>query len=127
MIELSLRPVVTEGFSMQPLGADEEITVKLTGNADMAATPILATWLPRVHADAVRLNIRLVTFDLRELYFMNSSCLKCFASMLTSLRPPREGGYEVRFLASATLHWQSRSLGPLQAIAKDNVKIERAS
>src|SRR5262245_43831914 len=99
--------------------------VRVTGNADMTVTTKLGPYLEQLHAEALRLGVKRMTFDIRELYFLTSACLKCFATMLAAvaqLEPPRR--YSVRFLANSNLHWQRRSLEALRCVAQDIIEIE---
>ncbi|HKQ70942.1 MAG TPA: hypothetical protein VJT73_16465 [Polyangiaceae bacterium] len=114
-----------ERFSIDSTETDGGIAVRLSGNADMIVTGHLSSYLERLHTDAMAKGMRQVTFDVRELYFLTSSCLKCIATFLSgaaSVEPERR--YRVRFLANHMLHWQRRSLEALRCVATDIIEIE---
>jgi hypothetical protein len=122
---ISSRPVSIDGFTVQPSHTGDEIKVVLTGNADMTVTTKLGPYLDGLHSDAIALGVKRITFNIRELYFLTSSCLKCFATMLATaaaLEPRRR--YAVRFLANPNLHWQRRSLEALRCVAQEIVEID---
>jgi hypothetical protein len=91
----------------------------------MVVTTKLGPYLESLHAEAMRSGVQRVTFDIRELYFLTSSCLKCFATMLATVAAvePRFR-YSVRFLANQNLHWQRRSLEALRSVAQNIIEIE---
>jgi hypothetical protein len=104
MTAASLPQVVRETFAIQTLPADRnEVAVKLTGNGDLQMKPALADFLKALHEEARRLGATRVRVDLTELYFMNSSCLKCAADWLgtvaKALAPER---YRVEFITNPT-------------------------
>ncbi len=125
---LSTPPVSIDGFTLEPTQVGDQVIVRLIGNADMSVTSKLGPYLDKLHVEAMRLGVKRMTFDIRELYFLTSSCLKCFATMLATvaeLEPARR--YRVRFLANSNLHWQRRSLEALRCVAKDIIEVETAT
>lgn len=123
--ELTLPVVQKEGFSLVPTLKDQTLVVRFAGNGDMEATPILGMYLKRVHEEVCRLAIREVVFDIGELYFMNSSCLKAFITWLCLVHEMEEADRCVaRFLSNPRLHWQRRSLEALRHYAPDVVRID---
>jgi hypothetical protein len=125
MTGASLPQVVRETFAIQTLPADRnEVAVKLTGNGDLQMKPALADFLKALHEEARRLGATRVKVDLTELYFMNSSCLKCVADWLgtvaKALAPER---YRVEFITNPNLRWQRRSLSALRSFARDVVQV----
>jgi len=122
---LSTPPVSIDGFTLEPSQVGDQVTVRLVGNADMSVTTKLGPYLDKLHAEALSLGVRRMTFDIRELYFLTSSSLKCFATMLAAvaqLDSARQ--YRVRFLANSNLHWQRRSLEALRCVAQNVIEIE---
>jgi len=122
---LSTPPVSIDGFTLEPNQIGDQVTVRLVGNADMSVTTKLGPYLDKLHAEAIRLGVKRMTFDIRELYFLTSSSLKCFATMLAAvaqLDAARQ--YRVRFLANSNLHWQRRSLEALRCVAQNVIEIE---
>jgi hypothetical protein len=122
---LGLAPVVQTGFSLTPSLDSGEFVVKFAGNADMAAVATLAAYLRLVHREAQSLQSKEVTFDLKELYFMNSSCFKSFVTWIDQVSSgSAEGLYKIKFLGNPKLHWQRRSLEALRCLAQNLVTVE---
>src|SRR5438045_1903626 len=89
----------------------EQITLRLEGTADTQSREQFEDYIHRVHDEAQRLGVKTVRVDLRELEFMNSSCLKVFVwwlSQLNELGPDKQ--YKLVFHSSPKLMWQRRSL-----------------
>lgn len=122
---LALNDVTAESITLQARLADGEIVARLSGTADTGVREQLEEFFTQLHAEAVRLNATAVVVDVRELEFMNSSCLKVFVSWLAQLREletPHQ--YKVRFRSNPQLLWQRRSLAALSCFAIDLVTIE---
>src|SRR3954451_24221550 len=100
-----------------------DIVLRLTGTADIAAQQHLEPLLGAVHAQVAALGVSRVQVDLRELQFMNSSCIKDVIVWLEKVRKA-EKAYLVTFLSSEARPWQRRSLQALQQFAKGIVSIE---
>ena len=101
------------------------MNVRLVGSAESVVMGALGKMLGKVHGEAIRLEVREVTVDMRELEFMNSSCFKAFVSWLGELQnldPGRQ--YRIRFLSDEQKHWQRRSLGALSCFAVDLIQID---
>ena len=63
-----------------------------------------------------------VEFDVRALYFLNSSCLKAFISFICGLAG--QGlKCKVQFVTDARLGWQRRSLTALERMSPELVSI----
>ncbi|WP_437964230.1 hypothetical protein WMF04_31520 [Sorangium sp. So ce260] len=125
MSSLRVEPVVTDSFGIEPSLRDDTLSIKLSGTGDMAAAPPLGICLKALHAEVLRLSINVVEFDVRALYFLNSSCLKGFISFICGL-----GGQgmksKVVFITDARLGWQRRSLAALERMSPDLVSIADA-
>ena len=122
---LSLNDIVAEQMTMQGRLADDSVVVRLSGTADTAVREQLEEFFTQLHAEAVRLNTPTVVVDVRELEFMNSSCLKVFVAWLAQLRELQAPvQYKVRFHSNPKLLWQRRSLAALSCFAIDLVTIE---
>jgi anti-anti-sigma regulatory factor len=65
-------------FSAQVSTSDRRFQINLTGTADLLVSGQLDALLRQVHLEAQRFPAEEVTVDVRELEFMNSSCLKSF-------------------------------------------------
>jgi hypothetical protein len=125
MSVLDIDAVNKPSFSLAPTLADARLTIKFSGNADMAAISTLSVYLKSVHIQAQKLGVREVAFDLRELYFMNSSCFKSFVTWIEAASSAdKSEAYRIKFLANAKLHWQRRSLEALRCLADHIVSVE---
>jgi anti-anti-sigma factor len=101
------------------------IVVSVSGNADMAVSDPWRAFLQAIDAEARRLSVDEMVFELRELYFMNSSCLSVLMRMIHNLvQGSGEPGYRMRFKANPNLRWQKRSLLALSSLARDRVIVE---
>lgn len=115
---------VTEAtFSGCAMHDGNDIVVRLTGTADIAAQPHLEPLFVAVHAQVAALGVGRVQVDLRELQFMNSSCIKDVIVWLEKIRKA-EKSYLVTFLSSEARPWQRRSLLALKQFGKGIVSIE---
>jgi hypothetical protein len=105
--------------------APPEVNVRLVGSAETVAVPSLGRLLGKLHGEAMRLSVREVTVDLRDLEFMNSSCFKAFVSWLSALQDlDATKQYRIRFLSDAGKHWQRRSLGALSSFAMHLIQVD---
>ncbi|WP_437541851.1 MULTISPECIES: hypothetical protein [unclassified Sorangium] len=123
MSGLRVEPVVTDSFGIEPTLRDDTLGVKLTGTGDMAAAAPLGLCLKALQGEVMRLSISAVQFDIRALYFLNSSCLKAFISFICGLAG--QGlKCKVQFRTDARLGWQRRSLVALERMSPELVSIE---
>ncbi|WP_437281527.1 hypothetical protein WME90_13510 [Sorangium sp. So ce375] len=122
---LSVDPVVTDSFGIEPALRDDTLSVKLTGTGDMAASTPLSRYVKALEAEVLRLSVSTVEFDVRGLCFMSSSCLKAFVSFICGLV-----GHglkcRIRFVTDARRTWQRRSLKPLDRMCPELVSIADA-
>ena len=85
----------------------------------------LAQFLERLHGVVCEKRAGRVAADIRDLYFMNSSCLKLFVIWVSRVAKLAENSrYRVVFLADANLPWQRRTLEAMQAFAPAVMEIE---
>jgi hypothetical protein len=123
MIELATLTEPT--FSATVSHDAENIVVRFTGNADIVAQKHLDRLLGDVHEQAGRLRVGRVKVDIRDLSFMNSSCIKDVIVWLEKVRKTEESHrYLVAFLSSATQPWQRRSLIALTTFGRGIVSVE---
>ena len=100
MSSLRVEPVVTESFGIQPALAGDRLSIKLTGTGDMAAAAPLGSYCHEVQHEVKRLSLTTVEFDIRALYFLNSSCLKAFIAFICGIAA--QGlGCKIRFVTDA--------------------------
>ncbi|MGK3992441.1 hypothetical protein [Sorangium sp. So ce1024] len=122
MSSLRVEPVVTDSFGIEPALRDDTLSIKLSGTGDMAAAPSLGICLKALQAEVMRLSIHLVEFDVRALYFLNSSCLKAFISFIFGVAG-QGMRCKVQFITDARLGWQRRSLTALERMSPESVSI----
>ena len=101
------------------------LSVSLSGTADVTIRNHLDHFLREVHQEAQRSRVEVVTVDLRQLEFMNSSCLKCLMWWVSTVQEqPTEGKYKITFLSSPSVYWQRRSLDALACLAEDIITVQ---
>src|SRR5262245_54510753 len=123
---LELPPVSQPGFRAHgELEGRTTIVVRFTGSAEIPAKSALESLLLTLHAEAVRLGVKGVVVDFRNLEFMNSSCFKAFIAWIGSDRVLAvEQRYRIRLMSRPDLLWQRRSLHSLRCFADDLVTVE---
>jgi hypothetical protein len=124
MPALELAPLVHTGFQLTPRLEDQVLVVNFAGNGDMSAVEALGRYLKHVHQEAVSQKVSEVSFDFRDLYFMNSSCFKAFVTWIDLASRADEHAYVIRFLTNPRLHWQRRSLEALRCLSPNVVRVE---
>jgi hypothetical protein len=122
MSTLGLEAALSDGFQARPTLEGSRLDIAFSGTGDMNAIEILASYLPRVHAEALRLSVHEVRCDLRQLVFMNSSCFKSFVVWIDTVKSAPIA-YKIEFLTDPSLHWQRRSLEALRRLAVNIVSI----
>lgn len=124
MSPLALPMVTPPGFAIVPESADQQLTLRFKGVADMASIEPLDDYLRAVHDEAKSSKAESVIVDFRALEFMNSSCFKCFVEWLGTVQDLPEGErYKVVFESNRDMHWQRRSLNALRCFAMDVVTV----
>jgi hypothetical protein len=122
---MDLPSIDADGFTLRAADAGGRLEVRLVGNADMRVADSLDRALENLAAAMPKQPRPELAFDIRELYFMNSSCFKCFVSLIvTTLDLPKPQQFALVFLSNPRMHWQDRSLEALKSIAADLVRIE---
>jgi hypothetical protein len=117
--------VKANDFAAHASASERAILVSLTGTADLTVKSHLDSFLHEVHAEAQRRQAEVVTMDVRQLQFMNSSCLKSLVWWISTVQErPGEGRYRIVFLSNPALRWQLRSLSSLACIASDIVTVQ---
>ena len=86
---------------------ERKIQVNLTGTADLTVKNQLDHFLRDVHSQAQRCLAEEVTVDMRQLEFMNSSCLKSLVWWISTVQEQADDGkYRIVFVSSPTVCWQ---------------------
>jgi hypothetical protein len=112
-------------FTAQARAGEKRIVVCLSGTADLTVRSQLDRFLRDVHAAAQRCLVDEVTVDVRQLEFMNSSCLKCFVWWISTVQGlPVEAKYRIVFVSSPAVCWQRSSLNALACLAGDIITIQ---
>ncbi len=125
MMAIDVPVIHTDDLRSETTYATNTMNVRLVGSAESVAMGALGRMLGKLHGEAMRLEVREVTVDVRELEFMNSSCFEAFVSWLGELQDLEPGQqYKIRFLSDEQKHWQRRSLGALSRFAVDLVEID---
>jgi hypothetical protein len=124
MIPLPGLHIRTDDFTATAAFDGKTVRVKLAGSAEMNVSKELEAFCQGVHQAALRYKTT-ASIDLSELEFMNSSCLKCFATLVDKVQTSAGvDQYEIRFLTNPKKHWQSRSMTAIAAMGSDVVKLE---
>ena len=111
---LLLTPTHTENLHLTPTLDGNTLVVHLKGNADSAANDAFGSFVVKLHEEAQRLAVTEVRLNLTELYFMTSSCIKCFVTwvgFIKAMVPARR--YTINFVVNPNLRWQKRNLDVL--------------
>ena len=126
-MSLTLEKLVCDAMTADSSIDGDQIRMVLEGTADTQSRAELDEYVGKLHGEAQRLGTKIVHVDLKELEFMNSSCLKIFVSWLAQLNdlgPDKQ--YKLVIHSNPKLLWQRRSLAALSCFAVDLVTIESA-
>jgi hypothetical protein len=121
----SVGEIRVETFVAQMKQQGDALVVGMRGNGDTAVLEQLKLFLDELLATAKSARVQEVTFEIQDLYFMNSSCLSLLLRFLNGSleqRPPQR--FRVRFRSNPNLRWQKKSLEAMRAYAMDIVVIE---
>jgi anti-anti-sigma factor len=121
---MTIRPVEDMDFTAKVESGSPTLIVTLVGNADLNVKSELDRFMSALHEEACRIGAREVVVDVKQLEFMNSSCLKSFVWWISSvhdLAAARQ--YRITFVSSPAMYWQRRSLTALAGLANDLVSI----
>jgi len=125
MSQASIPAIRESDFSASARVDGAKVETTLTGNADLNVKSQLDGFLLSLHQHALGDSVSEVVVDVRNLEFINSSCLKAFVTWISSVQAqPINGQYRIVFLSSPRLHWQRRSLHALSCFANDLVSIQ---
>lgn len=114
------------GLSIKAAESEGGLCVTLSGNGDASAVQPLDDYLVKLHGQLAERRASSVLVDVTQLVFMNSSCIKAFASWIhdvkVSARP-----YLIRLRLNPGLLWQKRTLKTLTRLAPTVVQLEEVS
>ena len=120
-----VRTTKENDFAANASTGEGRITVSLSGTADVTSRNQLDHFLREVHQEAQRRRSEEVTVDLRQLEFMNSSCLKCLVWWVSTVQEqPSDAKYRIVFVSSPSVYWQRRSLEALACLAGDIISVQ---
>lgn len=125
-MQLGIHALDESNLEIAPSLDSNGLTLKLRGSCDAFAVAPLGRYLAHVFPEMERQGCTKVTFDIRALSLLNSSCLKQFITFLhglQSLRTPTK--YAVDFLVDAKLGWQGRALAAFLRMWPDIVSVIR--
>ncbi len=112
-------------FSAEASATGRRMQITLSGTADLTVRSQLDRFLRDVHGEAQRSHTDEVTVDVRQLEFMNSSCLKCFVWWISTVQEQAaDARYRIVFVSSPTVYWQRRSLNALACLANELITIQ---
>jgi len=120
-----VRTTKENDFAANASTAERGLMVSLSGTADVTSRNHLDHFLREVHQEAQRRRAEEVTVDVRQLEFMNSSCLKCLVWWVSTVQEqPTDGKYRIVFVSSPSVYWQRRSLDALACLGGDVISVE---
>jgi hypothetical protein len=126
-VSLALPKLVCDAMTADSTLDGDQIRMVLEGTADSQSRTELDDYIGKLHVEAQRLGTKTVHIDLKELEFMNSSCLKIFVAWLAQLNDlGPEKQYKLVMHSNPQLLWQRRSLAALSCFAVDLVTVESA-
>jgi anti-anti-sigma factor len=121
---VTIRPIDDQDFRARAGSEGPSLHVTLIGNADLNVKAELDRFMTAVHEEARRIGAKEVVVDLKELEFMNSSCLKSLVWWISSVNElASDRQYHITFVSSPAMYWQRRSLTALAGLASDLVSI----
>lgn len=104
--------------------APNRLLVVFDGSADMRVQADLSAMIYKIHDEARRNKIQMVTINMQKLEFLSSGCFK---GLCTWIRLMLERGtpYKLTIISNPAFHWQVRSLDALRLLAPDLVTVEK--
>lgn len=117
----------SDGITLQSEVDDRErvLLATVSGNADLSSRVALDRFLASLHEQTRQRSLGKVVVDVRELAFLNSSCLKSLVSWIIQIKDlPPDQRYQITFLSCEQLNWQKRSLFAILSLAPELVTIE---
>ena len=124
MKQINIADVACDSFTTVSKFDGRRLTVRMRGNADIDALPLLKPFIAALDTEAVQVRAQIVELDLDELYFMNSSCLSILSTWIRKLSTSTGGPtYRIEFRANEKLRWQKRSLHVLCCFGQNLVTI----
>ena len=111
-------------FRAETIMDGRSLRVGMKGTADLNTQKALEVFLANVHACAIVRGATTVVMDMRDLEFMNSSCLKRMVNWIFVARAePTESRYQIVLVPQPKALWQKRSLQALSLMAPELVSV----
>jgi anti-anti-sigma factor len=124
----NIRPIDDIDFRAKAESGNPNLVVTLVGNADLNVKAELDRFMTAVHEEACSIGAKEVVVDLKELEFMNSSCLKSFVYWISTVHDLSATlQYHITFVSSPEMYWQRRSLTALAGLAAELVSISASA
>jgi ABC-type transporter Mla MlaB component len=102
-----------------------ELTLRLSGDANLDAVEVVARALAAAHEEAMCQRYRRVVVDLLALQFMNSACFKRLVTWVNRLRAEDAASrYTIHIVTNPKMYWQRRGIHALQGLAGGLISIE---
>ncbi len=124
MRNLRIEAVTADSYSFTPTLEAEAIVIRFGGTGDLVAVVPLGAFLGDLRDEVLRLKPKVLRLDVRELYFINSSCLKAFVNLVFYLAGAGSEAM-VEFVTNSHLAWQERALSPIARMAPTTVRITK--
>jgi hypothetical protein len=119
-VNVQVKGISESGFTISPDLEAEPCTVVVAGSCDSTTLPHLERFLAELHAAMVQASAPQVAVICENLYFMNSSAIKCFVTWLSRIKAlPPDKRYRVTVQTNRFLAWQGRSFDAIQRSAPD--------
>lgn len=117
-----VKKIILDSFSAEATEVEAGLSLRLSGTGDMVAVEPLRECLDQVRQDMLRANHKELEIDIRSLYLLNSSCIKCLVRFLYLIQTDGPK-ISVAFSVDKNLSWQARALTPLVRMAPHVVRI----
>jgi len=124
-MNLRTENVKLENYSLEADAAGSPPLIRLKGTFDMTATGALSLFLVSIEGEVRRLRWQDFTIDVTEVYYLSSSCIKSFVTLIEALKKldfhPR-----VRIIIHSRLDWHERTFSILSRLAPTLITLDKA-
>jgi hypothetical protein len=126
MNRLKIEPVIEERIKIYVDDNPKGISVRFVGDIDMEDPSIILDPLfDRLHEGVIKLGIREVDADFKELNFLNSSGIKGVAKWIMKLSEVDDDNkYIIKIVHNKDITWQVTSLPTLTFLVPGAVQVE---
>jgi anti-anti-sigma regulatory factor len=120
----ALEPMTRDGCSIVSRLEDKRLVLALRGTFDMTSATALQIYLDQVQSEVRKHQMLELVFDVSEVYYLGSSCIKAFVTLTVGLKHGT-AGMLLRILTNPRLDWQERAFSVLARIAPERVIVEQ--